>query len=333
MAEFSTNGRTGFFGNTYDAPAINSFSFFAHSFLYALDTGTYSDTLVRGQVESGSSLSFDRDWVELTGTELTVQTSDGFALTGGFVTGYHNSSYEIHGYLITLIDSRDFITAGFSIPSTVFWNLASSNQWHDIWLLATAGNDTMTGSDVEWRADLIEGGAGNDTIFAQAGGDALWGNGGSDYLSGGDGDDWVIANDWETGCASDLWDEAHGDAGNDYMFTGDYGHGYLVGGDGTDRIWGGSDVDFINGGAGIDYLAGGGALDVFEETAADVVAGEYDFILDFQDGVDFIKLPVGAAWAIADSAYGAVVSAPGTGFYLIVQYATAAMVSDQIYYA
>ena len=262
------------------------------------------------------------------GVGLTVETLGGFSLTGGTVTGFETGQ----GGGLGMFSNGSFENAeGFSIAATTFWNLASTSQWHALWLLASVGDDTMTGSNV--AVDFIEGGAGSDTISARGGDDTLWGNAGRDFLYGGEGNDVVVCNDWAAGAVSALWSEGHGDAGDDNIFTGGYGSGFLNGGAGSDRMWGGPQQDFLSGGAGVDFMAGGLGLDVFEVSAAGNVAGEYDFILDFQDGVDFIKLPVGAAWAIADSAFGAIISDPATGFYLIVQYATVATVSDQIYYA
>jgi Ca2+-binding RTX toxin-like protein len=338
MASFWTYGRSGVVMTSYDALALSSSSFFDHQLLYA-SNGSYSDTLVRGaKVELG--IFGDRTFTdELTGTGFTVETLGDFALTGGEVTGYFEESTAFgRGFF-----GRWSVTAsGFSIAAATFWDLASTGQWQALWDLAAAGNDGMTGSNVAAYADFIEGGAGNDMIFAQAGNDnlwgeegadGLWGGAGSDYLNGGDDSDALVGNEWVSGVVSDLWDGLHGDAGDDYLFTGGYGHALLDGGAGSDRMWGGPDSDFLTGGAGIDYLAGGGGRDIFEVTAADNLAGEYDFIRDFQDRLDFIKLPAGVAWYVANSNYGAIISAPGTGFYLIVQYATAALVSDQIYYA
>jgi Ca2+-binding RTX toxin-like protein len=322
----------------YDAPALNSYTFFDHQLLYS-DNGSYSDTIVRGyKVELG--IFGDRTFADgLSGTGLAVETLGGFALTGGEVTGFFNESAAF---------GRGFtghwsVTAnGISIAATTFWNLASTGQWRAIWDLAAAGDDGMTGSDVAAYQDFIEGGAGNDMIFAQAGDDNLWGGAGSDglwggvggdYLSGGDGNDALVANGWQVGVTSTLWDGLHGDDGDDYLFTGGYGHGYLNGGAGSDRMWGGPDSDWLTGGAGIDYLAGGLGADVFEFTAAAAASGEYDFILDFQDGVDWVNLPVGTSWYVADSLYGAIIGSLSSSFYVIVKYATAAMVSDQIYYA
>jgi Ca2+-binding RTX toxin-like protein len=329
MAFFWTEGRAGVVILVDSPPTLNSYSFFDHQLLYA-SGGSYSEELVRGE-RHDLGIFGDKWFVEqLTGTGLTVQMSGSFALTGGTVTGFHEENDSAGRGFVSL---ASWTATGFSVDATVFWSFASAGQWHELWMLAAAGNDAMSGSDVATASDFIEGGAGNDVITAQAGDDALWGNAGQDSLFGGDGSDILVGNDWGAPIAVDLWSAAAGGAGSDHIYTGGYGHGALDGGDGSDWLWGGPDADVLTGGTGIDYMAGGFGRDIFEVTATGDVTGEYDFIRDFQDGVDFIKLPSGPTWYVSSSAYGAIISSPGTGFYLVVQYATAAMVSDQIYYA
>lgn len=329
MAFFWTEGRAGVVFFVDSAPALNSYSFFDHQLLYA-NGGSHSEALVRGE-RHDLGIFGDRWFVEqLTGTGLTVQLSGNFALTGGTVTGFHEENNSAGRGFVGL---SSWTATGFSIDATTFWSLASAGQWHELWMLAAAGDDAISGSNFATASDFIEGGAGNDVITAQAGDDALWGNAGQDSLFGGDGSDILVGNDWGAPTAIDLWSAAEGGEGSDHIYTGGYGNGFLDGGAGGDWLWGGPDTDFLTGGAGVDDLAGGGGLDVFEVSAAGRVTGEFDIIRDFEDGTDFIKLPPGAAWNIADGPYGAIISDPLTGFYLIVQYATAATVSDQIYYA
>jgi Ca2+-binding RTX toxin-like protein len=336
MATFSTDGWTIQVGIQIVAdPAMNSYTFFEHQALYARSgqegvftyTPTYDPAFISGNVIN--NVFPQSSMVELLGAGLAVQTSP-FAITAGTVTGFSESFTFGFG---SFASYSVYSAMGFSIDAVTFWNLANTGQWRALWELAVAGDDTIYGGDFAVYSDFMEGGSGNDWLSARAGDDNLWGNAGSDLLYGGDGNDVVVCNDWQTPSGTGLWSIAEGGAGDDHIYTGGYGHGSLDGGDGSDWLWGGPDMDVVAGGAGIDYLAGGLARDVFEVTAAGNVAGEYDFIRDFEDGVDYIKLPAGGAWYLADSAYGAIVGAPRTGFYLVVQYATAAMVSDQIYYA
>ena len=90
---------------------------------------------------------------------------------------------------------------------------------------ATAGNDTLTGSD------------GNDFFNALGGNDTIYGRGGNDDLRGGDGDDTI-----------------DGGAGNDFIY-GQAGNDTIYGGDGDDFIRTSSGIDFIDGGAGIDRIS------------------------------------------------------------------------------
>jgi Ca2+-binding RTX toxin-like protein len=107
----------------------------------------------------------------------------------------------------------------------------------------TAGGDfTGTGNDL---ANVITGGAGNDSLDGGAGADSLIGGVGNDSLLGGTGDDCL-----------------DGGAGLDA----------LDGGDGNDSLSGGGGGDTLNGGAGADLMAGGLGNDTYVvDDAGDVV--------------------------------------------------------------
>lgn len=117
------------------------------------------------------------------------------------------------------------------------------------------GNDSIvTGDGVETRdpftndleaANLVHGGAGNDTIVGGKNYDSLYGDDGNDYITGaGDG-------------------PGHGD--------------YLDGGTGDDTIEGNPANDTINGGAGDDSIDGNGGTDQIDAgTGNNVVNGVND---------------------------------------------------------
>lgn len=96
-----------------------------------------------------------------------------------------------------------------------------------------AGNDTIYGNIGDDRLnggagdDLIKGQAGNDRLYGDSGNDTIYGQAGNDFLEGGDGDDRLIAGD-----------------GNDY----------LSGGNGNDRLYGEGGVDTLLGGLGFNLL-------------------------------------------------------------------------------
>ncbi|MDO5706813.1 MAG: M10 family metallopeptidase C-terminal domain-containing protein [Paracoccus sp. (in: a-proteobacteria)] len=143
--------------------------------------------------------------------------------------------------------------------------------------LAGSGNDRITANNA---ANLIRGGAGNDTIRGLGGNDTLWGGTGDDRIEGGTGDDLLHGQDGHDtifgGAGNDTLhggagaDQLHGGAGRDLLWGGDgndslngnSGNDSLHGGNGNDRLDGGDGYDVLNGGPGNDLLLGGAGHDV-----------------------------------------------------------------------
>lgn len=132
-----------------------------------------------------------------------------------------------------------------------------------------AGNDTLGGAD---GADTLDGGADDDQVWGSIGNDSIRGSEGNDTLGGGAGDD-----------------SASGGAGADVLWGG-AGRDQLSGDAGDDTIGGGGDNDVIDGGAGSDAMWGGAGADIFVFNCQ--VAGEFDELRDFQDGIDLIRIAV-----------------------------------------
>lgn len=167
--------------------------------------------------------------------------------------------------------------------------------WNDDVLFGGDGNDKLTGRE---GADLIDGGEGNDflagdgpsvqgvfgttvktdhgddTLNGGGGDDVIWANGGDDLLSGGDGNDSLWGDDdyadW-TDPANHGKDQLSGGDGADQLIGGG-NDDVLLGGTGDDRIWadGGTTVlldgrfhgrDLVDAGEGDDYAEGGGSDD------------------------------------------------------------------------
>jgi Ca2+-binding RTX toxin-like protein len=136
----------------------------------------------------------------------------------------------------------------------------------------TASSDLVIGNDL---GNFIDGGDGNDVIFAGAGDDFLLGGEGNDIIYGGAGNDLI-----DVGNGNNI---ADGGAGSDNIFGGD-GNDILSGGDGSDEIYGGDGDDILTGGEGIDYLQGDGASagdetvtgNLFLVTSDDVMIGGED---------------------------------------------------------
>ena len=144
------------------------------------------------------------------------------------------------------------------------------------------GNDSLYGGDpvirdfTTWRVssdDLLDGGAGNDTLdggtghdtlMGGAGNDSMMGGDGNDSMDGGDGHDSMMGGDDEDSLKGDGGnDTLIGEAGHDILYGGD-GHDSLDGGDGDDTLYGGSvsgtpyfakDNNTLNGGIGNDFLS------------------------------------------------------------------------------
>ena len=120
------------------------------------------------------------------------------------------------------------------------------------------GNVLLTG--VGNLNDILEGGAGDDTLIGKMG---------HDYLKGGDGDDQLFGGRNK--------DTLEGGAGDDL----------LDGGRGIDRLDGGTGDDTLIGGGANDFLTGGEGSDTFVQNFA--VSGN-DIITDFNPSEDTIEL-------------------------------------------
>lgn len=116
----------------------------------------------------------------------------------------------------------------------------------------------------------LNGGAGNDSIYASFG-DTLFGGLGNDYLESGFGKGTLF-----------------GGSGNDTLVGGDEGNDALYGGNGNDIVVGGSEGnDTLTGGAGRDTLTGSGGQDKFNFYSA---YHEIDTITDFVVAEDSITV-------------------------------------------
>lgn len=123
------------------------------------------------------------------------------------------------------------------------------------------------------KHDVVDGGAGSDSLFGMSGNDTmaggdgddkLWGNSGDDVLDGGDGND-----------------ELHGGAGNDSLSDG-AGNDVVNGNSGDDMFAAGEGDDVYNAGSGFDTIDFSGArqgmtIDLSKKSAVgmgnDVVSG------------------------------------------------------------
>ena len=150
-------------------------------------------------------------------------------------------------------------------------------------------------------AATVDGGAGNDTIYASDRGDNLFGGAGNDTLYGGRLDDWLLGGDGDDVLDAGTADQqALGGDGN--YLNGGAGNDTLKGREGSDWLDGGDGADTLTGGAGDDILAGGTG-------DGDSLKGGLDddqYLVRLGDGADIAE----------DEANGAPVAAPGGGDYV-----------------
>ena len=112
----------------------------------------------------------------------------------------------------------------------------------------------MLGSEL---ADVIDGGGGDDYIFADAGDDIVSGGDGNDDLDGDAGNDTLHGGDGQDeiygGEGNDI---LYGGAGDDIYLIGEAGDDILIGGAGNDRLYGreGNDIYRFEAGFGQDEI-------------------------------------------------------------------------------
>ncbi|MGY0793222.1 FG-GAP-like repeat-containing protein [Azospirillum argentinense] len=181
-------------------------------------------------------------------------------------------------------------------------------------LFGGAGDDRLY---VDTHTASLDGGAGNDTVYARYSGgvtldlsasiELFNGSVGSDTVTainasstveliGGDGDDSLTGGAYA--------DSLRGDNGNDWLDGGDgndtlsggNGNDWLCGGSGNDTLSGGSGNDTLVGGFGDDSLVGGSGADLFVFSNG----GGNDILRDFNAGQgDLIGLAEGQTYTLA----------------------------------
>ncbi|CAN5155089.1 hypothetical protein BH10PSE4_BH10PSE4_07260 [soil metagenome] len=143
-------------------------------------------------------------------------------------------------------------------------------------IIGGAGNDTLDGGV---GADRLVGGLGNDTYYVDSASDTITENAGEGY-------DTQITTLVSAKAAANIEALIYSGSLN---FTG-YANATgtaITGGAGNDTLVGGVGNDTLSGGAGTDYLSGGAGADVFHFAGLNLGV---DKIADFQVGVDHIAL-------------------------------------------
>lgn len=170
-------------------------------------------------------------------------------------------------------------------------------------LCVTIGDKVYNYTAEEAKYLIIDGGAGNDYIWAEEEGDGwlkqdlhIFGGAGNDDIGGGDGSNLIYGGDGDDELYGGMGnDQIHGGAGND-IIEGYDGDDFLSGGDGNDEISASDGNNVIDGGDGDDILDGGSGADLILGGAGNdsVEGGMGDDCIDGGDGDDVIKGQAGS---------------------------------------
>ncbi|WP_415920070.1 Hint domain-containing protein [Tateyamaria sp. SN6-1] len=255
VTDFNEGGLTNSVRGTTDNP--EDFGVIYTSTLNVTAGGTYRLTT---SSDDGSTIQiFDSNgnpvqFANQTGGTLDYLNNDfhqGTTTRFGDVILDPNETYTIQ---IRYWENRggDTLAATISGPDT--GNSAENLLTTDMIGLPPGPEYSVTGTPAGVEGDdVIDGGAGNDTISGNGGNDSLFGGADNDSVSGGSGNDMVDGDGGD--------DTLDGGSGNDTL-VGDAGNDSMDGGTGNDSLFGGDDNDTLNGEQGADALFGGDGDDV-----------------------------------------------------------------------
>jgi Ca2+-binding RTX toxin-like protein len=189
------------------------------------------------------------------------------------------------------IDFTYGVTTGdVKLTDTVVVNGSTVNKYQNVQnITGSARDDSLTGNA---NANVLSGGAGNDTFYATAGA--------GDTFDGGVGTDKVSYENFGSGITVDL------SQANPQVTTGSQidrliGIENIIASSGADIITGGSGVNDLSGGDGVDMLNGGGGADILRGDAGDDTLNGGDDGDTLYGGADTDTLNGEAA---ADTLYG-----------------------------
>jgi len=272
--------------------------------------------------------------------------SAGNEFWGGSGVDTINNSHAFNGF----IDLSNEIAGQFTVDSVE----VLIPSFADARVIGSERGETIMTTSGTFGSTL-NGGGGDDSIFATSRTDTLLGGDGNDALDGGVGSDLLYggsANDILYGGESDFLpfgmkgadtvfggtgnDSVNGYEGSDSLF-GDDGDDFVHGGEGSlDILYGGSGNDFLIGETGDDIQYGGAANDTligdsgndvqYGGTGADYFVAndntDLDTIADFEHGIDLIDITVAVSFmqlTIVASGTDAFVTwgTPGAGLLII----------------
>lgn len=194
---------------------------------------------------------------------------------------------------ITINGTNEPVATGITVTGNGLANLLSGGAGNDS-LVGNGGNDTLIGNDGN---DIMNGGIGTDLMSGGAGDDTYFVNDKADVVTevAAGGFDTVITTLTKFTLGAEVEAVIYQGA-DDFRGTGNAANNIVTGGAGGDWLFGGAGSDTLNGGAGRDELTGGLGVDVLTGgTGADLfifnsTAQTGDTITDFAHLADDIDL-------------------------------------------
>lgn len=224
------------------------------------------------------------------GQPTNVEANESLTLTATVTAGASalaNGTAPVSGQG-TIIDGTSATPFAW-IDDQVVHEGSTAELWiHRTGTAPDAASITYTTSD-RTRLDIavaatVDGGAGDDTIYASNLGDNLFGGAGNDTLYGGRLDDWLLGGEGDDVLDAGTADQATLGGDGNYL-SGGTGNDTLRGREGSDWLEGGDGTDTLTGGAGDDILAGGGG----ENDALYGGTGSDQYIVRRGDGLDIVE--------------------------------------------
>jgi len=208
--------------------------------------------------------------------------------------GAHNT-LDVSGYKDDATISLD--PGSFSSVAGLTGNIAIAFGTRVETAIGGSGNDTIHANDL---ADVLMGGAGQDSLIGGAGNDHIYGNMATSVAGTTDGADLI-----DVGAGMNY---ANGNAGNDTIMAGD-GSNRLFGGQGDDHISAGNGTDSINGNLGNDIITVGNGRDT-------VHGGQGDDVIRVGSGNDLILGDLGNDTLYAGAGHDVITGGSGADLFV-----------------
>jgi len=237
-------------GNDYLNGSLGNDKLYGGTGHDTLDGGTGNDQLYGGNNESdtylfhaGHGRDVINDYASQDEQADTLRFAGAQLKNAQFSREGHDLAIRAYGNEQDQVNIQGFFW--YTTANVNYYNLQFDDATltrDDIAGLRIAGNGTDKGETIYgWKnADVIDAGAGDDSVYGYENDDELSGGEGNDRLYGGNGND-----------------KLSGDDGNDEL-AGEKGDDQLSGGAGDDKLTGGAGHDTLDGGSGNDYMEGGG---------------------------------------------------------------------------